>query len=87
MIEVLNRKISDKAVHTIVLPQAQPPNQQALEPDRDPHAIVKKMKCFDDYNVHTQVPYDGQRLLGTRYIITKNQTKVLKPGLSLKGSR
>ena len=40
MIGKINRKISDIAVLTNVLPQAQPPNHQALEPDRDPHPIV-----------------------------------------------
>ena len=40
MIGEINRKISDIAVLTNVLPQAQPPNHQALEPDRDPHPIV-----------------------------------------------
>ena len=39
MIGVINRKISDIAVLNNVLPQAQPPNHQALEPDRDPHPI------------------------------------------------
>ena len=48
-------------------------------------AKEKEMKCFDEYGVYQQVPLTDQKVLGTRYVLTRKPDGRYKARFVVKG--
>ena len=48
-------------------------------------AKAKEIKNFEEYNAFEEVPYEGQKTLGTRYVLTRKDDGTMKARFVVKG--